>query len=211
MAIDLTLIAIPNQLSHFLQKAKSNIYYGIDFDKITQAAELRMHLQMIKARPDDTPESVIEELIEDADQLANWFQDQGREQIRFSSYSRGYATLNYLLSAYLKQHYPQFLEVEKENAHIFYQGQEIFQRRQDNPHLRFQYWTDEQTKTFYQLLTPIEFEHLLPYYDFAKMKDEVYKLTSPEGLKYLREEYYALKEFYRKATQIQGIIIIEMN
>ena len=61
------------------------------------------------------------------------------------------------------------------------------------------------------LLKPISFDRLMKYYDYETMADLVYKLTEPNSLHFLKEEFEELKDFYKRAQQIDAFVIIKVS
>jgi hypothetical protein len=42
------------------------------------------------------------------------------------------------------------------------------------------------------------------------MKDQVYKLTSPENLNHLSKEFDSLKIFYSKAKELEAFVLVSI-
>ncbi|MEN2398162.1 DUF1877 family protein [Flavobacterium sp. MC2016-06] len=202
MGIDLRLFSISNQAKFVLEKAQSNIYYAIDFDKIQNIESLKLHLKMIQTSPDGTPEKVIKELIEDSIQVLNFYPDKRNKNYVFDSYNRCYATMDYLLEEYLKD------KNKIKTNQIFYKGIDI---ECQSEWIRFQYLDYKETAVISDLLEPISFSELIKYYDFEKMTGHVYKLANRENSIYLEEEFNKLKSFYRHAKELDAFVIIKMN
>ena len=88
---------------------------------------------------------------------------------------------------------------------IFYGGSDIDYAKQ---HIQLRYLDNKKTSEICFLLKGIDFNDLLPYYDYEKMKEAgVYKLTRPESLEHLRTEFEELKEFYKNAQEIDAFIL----
>jgi hypothetical protein len=202
MGIDLRLFSISNQAKFVLEKAQSNVYYAIDFDKIQNTESLKLHLKMIQTSPEGTPEKVIKELIEDSIQVLNFYPDKRNKNYVFDSYNRGYATIDYLLEEYLKD------KNKIKTNQIFYKGIDI---ECQSEWIRFQYLDCKETAVISDLLEAISFSELIKYYDFEKMTQHVYKLINRENSIYLEEEFNKLKSFYRHAKELDAFVIIKMN
>lgn len=202
MALDLTLFSISNKVKFVLEKAKLNENYANDFDKIQNINNLKLQLRMIQLMPDGTPENILQELINDSKIVLDYYPEDKIEKYRFQSRTRGYETLNYLLSEYLK--YNKIYNVKNK---VFFEGTDIISNSQ---HLRFQYLDNVETKEIYILLKQIDFSDIMKFYDFEKMKNIVYKVTRPENLNHLEVEFKELKYFFYEATKLDAFTIIKI-
>lgn len=202
MGLDLQLFSISNKADFVLEKAKLDIDYAIDFDKILNTETLQLHLKMVQENPDGTSEFALKELIEDSVKVINYYPDKNIEKHTFYSNTRGYATLGYLLTQYLKDKY------KLETSEIFYKGIAIECKSQWT---RFEYLDDTKTTEVSNLLDKIEFEELLKYYDYKSMSEDVYKLITPEKFNLLEEEFNLLKEFYKNAKDLDSFVIIKIS
>lgn len=202
MALDLTLFSISNKVKFVLEKAKLNENYANDFDKIQNINNLKLQLRMIQLMPDGTPENILQELINDSKIVLDYYPEDKIEKYRFQSRTRGYETLNYLLSEYLK--YNKIYNVKNK---VFFEGTDIINNSQ---YLRFQYLDNVETKEIYILLKQIDFSDIMKFYDFEKMKNIVYKVTRPENLNHLEVEFKELKYFFYEATKLDAFTIIKI-
>lgn len=202
MALDLQLFSISNKENFVLEKAKLDIDYAIDFDKILNTETLQLHLKMIQENPDGTSEFALKELIEDSVKVVNSYPDKNIAKYTFYSNTRGYATLGYLLKQYLKDRF------KLETFEIFYKGIAIECKSQ---WVRFEYLDSIKTTEISDLLDKIEFEELLKYYDYKLMSEDVYKLTNPEKFNLLEEEFNLLREFYKNAKDLNSFVIIKIS
>lgn len=203
MGLDLKLIAVSNKANFIIEKSKQNSKYAIDSDKICDLDVLRRHLKMVQANPSEKEfEESLMELIKDSEFACSFYPDNNIESYRFHSSTRGYATLNYLLLRYL---FERGYLTEGQDERIFYGGHDIDYAKQ---HTQFKYLDNKKTSGISVLLKGIDFNALLPYYDYEKMKDAgVYKLTRPENLEDLRTEFEKLKEFYKNAQELDAFIL----
>lgn len=205
MGLDLTLIAIPNKASFIIDKAKKSNYYATDIDKIQNPNELRQHLRMIQGIPSEKDfEESLTELIKDSDFLATLYPDNKMEKYIFHSRTRGYETLNYLLQQSLQHN----LQEENFSKNTFYNGIDIDFAKQ---HTKLEYIDSIKAGRMSDLLNSIEFDQLLNYYDYEKMKSNVYKLTTPDNLNTLKEEFIELLEFYKSVKTLGAFIIAKIS
>ena len=202
MGLDLKLFSISSKADFVLKKAKSNLHYAIDFDKILNPETLELHLKMIQKNPDGTPETVIQELIQDSFTILNYYPEKDITNYIFSSKTRGYDTINFLLKQYLED--KKRIKVSE----IFYSGINIENESQWN---RFQYIDKDKTKEINKLLESIQFADLLKYYDYQKMEHSVYKPTRPDQLFYLKEEFNDLKKFYNESSKLDAFVIVKIS
>lgn len=202
MALDLTLFSIPNKAKFVLEKAKLNENYANDFDKIQEINNLKLQLRMIQLMPDGTPENILQELINDSKIVLNYYPEDKIEKYRFQSRTRGYETLKYLLSEYLK-----YNKIYNTKNKVFFEGTDIINNSQ---HLLFQYLDNEETKEIYILLKKIDFSDIMKFYDFDKMKNIVYKVIRPENLNHLEVEFEELKDFFYEATKLDALTVIKI-
>lgn len=202
MGLDLKLFSISSKADFVLKKVKSNLHYAIDFDKILNPETLELHLKMIQKNPDGTPETVIQELIQDSFTVLNYYPEKDITNYIFSSKTRGYDTINFLLKQYLED--KKRIKVSE----IFYSGINIENESQWN---RFQYIDKDKTKEINKLLESIQFADLLKYYDYQKMEDSVYKPTRPDQLFYLKEEFNDLKKFYNESSKLDAFVIVKIS
>lgn len=63
MGLDLELFSISNKAKFVLDKAKLKVDYANDFDKIQNTDNLELHLKMVQANPDGTPEYILKNLL----------------------------------------------------------------------------------------------------------------------------------------------------
>jgi hypothetical protein len=204
MGLDLTLISISNNAKFVLDKAKQNIKYAIDLDKIQDTELLKLHLKMVQANPDGTPEGLLQELIEDSEKVLSYYPNKKIENYIFCSRTRGYDTLNYLLTHHLKD---KQSNITPGDTKIFYGGTDI-ECSSQLP--RFQYLDNVRTAEICDLLEPIDFSSLLEYYDYKVMETLVYKLTKPENIIHLEEEFEQLKTFYKEAKTLGAFVLIRV-
>lgn len=205
MGLDLTLLAIPNKASIIIDKAKKSNYYATDIDKIQDPNELRQHLSMVQRDPTEKAfENSLTELIKDSEFLVSLYPDNKREKYMFSSRTRGYNTIHHLLQHYL-QHTPQ---EEHFSNNTFYSGIDIDFAKQ---HTKLEYIDTIKAAKMSDLLNSIEFDQLLNYYDYEQMKSYVYKLTTPENLNSLKEEFIELQKFYLSAKTLGAFIIAKIS
>jgi hypothetical protein len=202
MALDLHLFSISGKADFILEKAKSKLFYAIDFDKILDTKTLRLHLKMLQENPDGTPQDILEELIEDSLQVVRFYPNHNIENYTFYSRTQGYSTINYLLKHYLKD------KNKIEVSEIFYSGIKI---ENDSQFVRFEYINQEKVSEIYNLLKWVEFDELVHYYDPEKMQDAVYKLVSPDKFVYLKEEFNQLKNFYKEAKKLNAFVIVKIS
>ena len=202
MGLDLRLFAIPDKADFVLEKAKSNLYYAIDFDKILDTKSLELNLKMIQENPDGTPENIIQELIEDSIKVINCYPNKNSGNYNFYSFTKGYETLNYLLKEYLKD------KMNVEVSELFYSGIKI---ENESQFVRFHYINKEQVKRIYELLNPIEFNELIKYYNYESMIENIYKLVLSDRFKFLEEEFNNLKKFYFESKMIDTFVIIKIS
>lgn len=205
MGLDLTLIAIPNNASFIIDKARKSNYYATDVDKIHNPNELRLHLSMVQGIPAEKDfEDSLTELINDSEYLNSLYPDNVREKYIFHSRTRGYETLSYLLQQYLQQN----LQVENFSKNTFYSGIDIDFAKQ---HTKLEYIDPTKAVKLSDLLNSIEFDQLLNYYDYEKMKSHVYKLTTPDNLNTLKEEFIELQQFYQSVKNLGAFIIVKIS
>jgi Domain of unknown function (DUF1877) len=201
VGLDLTLFSISNKAKFVLEKAKSNVDYANDFDKIQDTDSLKLHLKMVQAHPDGTTH-IIQDLIEDSKIVLSHYPDHKTDKYQFYSRTRGYETLNYLLTEYLKDNH-----ICIENEKVFFGGADIFDSTQ---FVRFQYLDNLKTLEISNLLQPIDFSNIVKFYDYQKMESVVYKLTRPENLDYLNAEFKELKTFFNEATKLDAFIVVKV-
>lgn len=202
MGLDLTLFSISNKAKFVLEKAKLNLDYASDFDKIQDTDNLKLQLKIVQANPDGTPEHILQELIEDSKIVLSKYPDKKTDKYQFYSRTRGYETLNYLLTEYLKDNH-----ISIENEKVFFGGTDISDSTQ---FVRFQYFDNLKTLEISNLLQPIDFSNIVKFYDYQKMESVVYKLTRPENLDYLKAEFVELKTFFNEATKLDAFIVIKV-
>lgn len=203
MGLDLTLFAISNKAKFILEKAKVNEDYANDFDKIQDTHKLKLHLRMIQSNPDETPENVLKELIEDSKVVISHYPDNKIDKFRFYSQTRGYETLNYLLIKFLKSKNINF-----GNTKVFFGGTDIIKNSQ---YLRFQYFDNLKTLEISDLLQPIDFSDIVEFYNYDKMENLVYKLIKPENLIDLKDEFEELKAFFNEAKLLNAFVVIQIS
>jgi hypothetical protein len=202
VGLDLTLFSISNKAKFVLEKAKLNSDYANDFDKIQDTDNLKLQLKMVQANPDGTPEHILQELIEDSKIVLSHYPDNKIDKYEFHSLTRGYETLNYLLTEYLTEN-----NIYINNDKVFFGGTDIVSNSQT---LRFQYFDNLKTLEISNLLQPIDFSNILKFYDYQKMENVIYKLTRPENLDYLKTEFEDLKTFFNEATKLDAFIVIKI-
>lgn len=208
MALDLSLMAIPDKGSFILEKAFHNNEYAGALDKIQQPTNLKRYLEMVRNRPDDRSQTIIEQLIEDSQKILNLYPKQSAENYSFYSVNRGYDTINYLLTEVLKDEQNEIFLKYPNREKFLYSGQEIAPGQAN--YVRFQYFDAKQTAEIYDVLKIVDFEKMARHYITSKMT-VVYKLTSYDNIDALEKEYIGLREFYRQATLIDGFIIIKID
>ncbi|SET35349.1 DUF1877 family protein [Hymenobacter actinosclerus] len=201
MALDLTLTALPAAARFALDKARARAEYAAEFDKILEPDKLRQHLVMIRRSSNGTPEALLLELLADAEQLRPLPLPEPPE---FYSYSRGYATLDHLLAAWLQARgQPRQL-----GNYVFYSGTPLDTNGQ---HAYFHYLRPAQVQGIDHILRQAKFADLLGHYDYERLSEQgVYKLTRPEHLPYLEEEYAALRAFFGAAQAAEAFMLIEL-
>lgn len=204
MGLDLTLIAVSDKARFILDKAKQNSKYAADFDKIQDPELLRLNLEMAQVAPDESSIEILKDLIEDSEKMLQFYPKRNPDKYIFRSLTRGYETLNYLLIYYLKSSQKDALS----NGKVFYGGTDINCDMQFS-HLR--HIDNKQVSEICEILEPIAFSRLLEYYDFGKMDNSVYKLTKPERLKCLEEEFEQLKTFYINAKKLGSFVLVKIN
>ena len=203
VGLDLRLFAISDKAKFVLEKVRLSINYANDFDKIQDMDNLELHLKMVQTNPDGTPEYILKELIEDSEIVLSFYPNRKADKYQFQSLTRGYETLNYLLTEYLKDNH---ISIKKEK--IFYSGTDIFANSQLQG---LQYLDLSQTLEIYNLLKPVDFSSLVKFYDYEKMRNLVYKLTRPENLDHLKAEFERLKIFFKEATELKSFVVIKMS
>lgn len=201
MGLDLTLFSISTKAKFLLEKARINIDYANDFDKIQDTKLLKRHLEMVKANPDGTPEHILEELIEDSKTVLSHYPDFKTDKYQFNFRTSGYETLNYLLKEFLKD---QKKHVEREK--IFYGGTDIYQTQ----YTSLQFINNLITIEISNLLQSIDFSNLIKFYDYQKMDGVIYKLTKPENLNFLKADFEELKAFFFEATKLNAFVVIKI-
>ena len=185
-----------------MDKAKLNVDYANDLDKIQDTDSLVLCLKMVQANPDGTPADILKELIEDSKIVLSQYPDSKTDKYQFHSGTRGYETLNYLLTEYLKAN-----QIHIENEEIFYGGTDIYQTQ----YPRLQIFDNFKTAEISNLLQPIDFSNIAKFYDYQKMESVVYKLTRPENLNHLKAEFEALKTFFKEATKLEAFVVIKIS
>lgn len=203
MGFDLTLFSISEKANFVLEKAKLDKNYANDFDKIQDTDDLRLHLRMIQSNPDETPENILKELIEDSKAVLLHYPDSNIKKYQFYSQTRGYETLNYLLIAYLKSK-----KINIDDNKVFFGGKDIINNTQ---YQSFQYLDNFKTMEISNLLQMIDFSDIVKFYDYKKLENSVYKLTRPENLVYLKVEFEDLKTFFHEAKKLNAFVIIKIN
>jgi hypothetical protein len=205
MGLDLQLTAIPNKANFIIGKARENNYYATDIDKVHHTHELKQQLKMVQANPAEKHfESSLAELIKDSEFLTSLYPGRKVENYVFRSGTRGYETINYLILQYLQHNHRQ----ESFNYHVFYGGTDIDFAKQ---HTRLEYIDNIKIAQLSDLLNSIEFDRLLYYYDYDKMQNVVYKLTTPEHLHELKKEFKELQKFYLSAKNLDAFIIVKVS
>lgn len=202
MGLDLTLFSISNKAKFVLEKAKLNENYANDFDKIQDTNNLELQLKMVQENPDGTPEHILQELIEDSKIVLSLYPNNKPDKYQFHSRTRGYETLNYLLTEYLKENHTNI-----ENEKVFFGGTDILN---NSPFPRFQYLDHLQALKNSNLLQPIDFSTIAKFYDYQKMENVVYKLIEPENLGHLKAEFEELKTFFNEAIKLDAFIVIKV-
>lgn len=202
MGLDLTLFSISSQAKFVLEKAKTNSDYANDFDKIQDTENLKLHLKMVQANPDGTPEYVLQELIRDSKIVLSHYPDTKIDKYRFHFGGYGYETLNYLLVEFLKE---KHLNIGK--GKIFYDGIDICNTQL----IRLQYIDHFKTAEISNLLKSIDFSSIVRYYDYEKMLNLVYKLAKPEKLSHLEAEFNNLKIFFNEAVKLDAFVVVKVN
>lgn len=109
MGLDLTLFSISTKTNFVIDKAKLNVDYANDFDKIQDTELLRLHLKMVQTNSDENLEHVLLELIEDSKIVLSHYPNNKIQSYQFYSKTRGYETLNYLLAEYYKENGVNFI------------------------------------------------------------------------------------------------------
>lgn len=203
MGFDLTLFSISEKANFVLEKAKLDKNYANDFDKIQDTDDLRLHLRMIQSNPDETPENILKELIEDSKAVLSHYPDSNIKKYLFYSQTRGYETLNYLLIAYLKSK-----KINIDDNKVFFGGKDIINNTQ---YQSFQYLDNFKTMEISNLLQMIDFSDIVKFYNYKKLENSVYKLTRPENLVYLKVEFEDLKTFFHEAKKLNAFVIIKIN
>lgn len=202
MGLDLKLFSISSKVDFVLDKAKSNLLYAIDFDKILETETLKLHLKMIQENPDGTPESILKELIQDSIIVLDSYPNRSKENYTFYSKTRGYSTINYLLEKYLID------KRKRETSELFYSGIKI---ENDSQFVRFEYIREKEVSEICDLLELIDFDDLLKYYDLEKMQAIVYKLMCPDMFVFLKEEFSELKKFYKESKKLNAFVVIKIS
>lgn len=203
MGFDLTLFSISEKANFVLEKAKLDKNYANDFDKIQDTDDLILHLRMIQSNPDETPENILKELIEDSKAVLSHYPDSNIKKYQFYSQTRGYETLNYLLIAYLKSK-----KINIDDNKVFFGGKDIINNTQ---YQSFQYLDNFKTMEISNLLQMIDFSDIVKFYNYKKLENSVYKLTRPENLVYLKVEFEDLKTFFYEAKKLNAFVIIKIN
>lgn len=205
MGLDLSLIAIPEKGKFIIDKARNNMLYSIELNKILNIELLFSNLKMTQANQDETESLVLLELIEDSKEILKLYPNQNEKEYCFYSKTRGYETLNYLLKKYYEktENHP-FVQ----NYKLFYGGIDIDYGKQ---FIRLHYINKEKVCEICGLMESISFNQLLDYYNFDILNGEIYKLTNPENLSYLEVEYNELKQFYIKSKNINAFIIVQIS
>lgn len=201
MGLDLTLFSISNKAKFVLEKVKLDENYANDFDQIQNTNNLRLQLSMVQSSPDGTPENILQELINDSKIVLSYYPDHKIDKYQCKSRTRGYETLNYLLTEYLK-HNKMYID----NKKIFFGGIDFVS---NSKYIRFQYFSNVKIKEISNLLKLIDFSNIVKFYDYQKM-ESVYKLTSPENLDYLKVEFNELKKKINEATKLDAFIVIKI-
>jgi hypothetical protein len=206
MGLDLELFAISKKADYIIEKARQNRNYAIDMYMICRTDDLKQSLKMEQSN-DKGSEFVnsLTELINDSEFVTSFYPHNQKDQYRFYSGTRGYDTLNYLLRQYITDR-PNLSKAD--NQYIFYGGTDIDFAEQ---FVQFQYLNTSQVIAICDLLNLIEFDNLLKYYNYEKMEGNVYKLTRPENLGYLRAEFDDLKNFYKNAQQLDAFVITRVS
>jgi hypothetical protein len=205
MGLDLTLIAISNKASFIIDKARQSNYYAADIDKVHNTYKLKENLKMVRANQNEEAfENSLAELIKDSEFLMGLYPGGRHENYVFASETRGYATINYLLQRYLQDNHRK----EEFNKDIFYEGIDIDFAKQ---HTRLHYIDNSKVEGLSDLLNAFEFEKILSYYDYDKMTNVVYKLTGPENLGGLREEFKSLQAFYLSAKTLGAFVLAKIS
>ena len=200
MGLDLSLTALPPAAGFALAKARARPAYAAEFDKILDPDHLRQHLRMLAATPADPAAAVLREMLADTEQILTQL-PAGQPLLTFYSGTRGYATLDYLLEAWLAAR-GQPLPAGR---YVFYGGTAL---DSNGEHAYFQYLTPAQVAAVAAVLAAADFAALLEFYDYERLWElGVYKLTRPQSLPYLAEEYAELQAFYRAAAT-QGAAVL---
>jgi hypothetical protein len=162
---------------------------------------------MVQANPSEKDfEASLMELIKDSELITGFYPDKTTKSYRFHSRTRGYATLDYLLQHYL---FDRSDLKRNQTDHIFYGGLDIDYAKQ---WAHFRYFDTIQTAVICDLLSEIDFDSLLIFYDFYKMSEAgVYKLSGPEGLEDLRAEYRELQQFYKNAKNLDAFVLTRIS
>jgi hypothetical protein len=208
MALDLSLMAIPDKGKFILQKAFESNSYACDLDKIQEPEKLKRHLEMVRKNPDGSSEHILNELIDDSEKIIKLYPNASPENYSFYSVNRCYDTINYLLTEILKEEKNELFLKYSYRRKFLYSGQDITQDQAE--HVCFQFFDTKQTAEIYEVLNAVDFKQLVRHYDSNNMT-EVYKLTSLDNFGALEQEFMSLREFYRQAKLIDGFVIIKIN
>jgi len=202
MGLDLKLFSISSKVDFVLEKAKSNLFYAIDFDKILDTKMLELNLKMVQRSPDGTPESVLEELILDSRIVVDCFPNRNIENYVFYSKTRSYGTLSFLLEKYLTD------KNKLKTSEVFYLGIKI---ENESQFVRFEYINPKEVNEIYNLLKFIEFDELIKYYYSEEIQDNVYKLVHPDRFIFLKKEFDELKKFYKESKNLDAFVVIKIS
>ena len=205
MGLDLTLIAISNKANFIIDKARQNNYYAADIDKLYNTNTLKHHLKMVQAKPGDKAfEASLKELIKDSEFLTTFYPNGKYENYVFSSETRGYDTINYLLQQSLQNDHRQ----KSFNRNTFYGGIDIDFAKQ---HTRLEYIDHIKVSELSDFLNSFKFEALLSHYNYDRMINTVYKLIGADDLEGLEVEFKKLQTFYLSAKALDAFMIAKVS
>ena len=175
MGFEITLCLVPRQIEIIFAKGLTNSSYA---EAIQFVPDL-----LTNPKPYDYQDDSFLELKKDVENISHFF--NFTEEHKFYDGSRSGATIDYLLTEYIKAN-----AIDAEIS-LLWNGGKAFPNITAGQGMSIRLYEEPQVNEMFGLLADLEFGDLLVHYDYDKMeKAGVYKLKSLDKQWVLEEAFY---------------------